>query len=275
MRFVRPTTVNFRFFGLLGLIVLLSSSAFASHVNCAAANTTLSTYAPPADGCLSVNVQFSGFTLTNPTGETIVGSTTVTLPGTSTSVLTGNDIFLANAPSGIGINLDGVDPVGGCDSNSGNAGFCIQGKDQALVQAITYTMTAMSGTIDRVDFRATIFSNSAGTTAIAYRQICPQAVFASNCAGLVTLQAGTVGAQTVAEVTFNLSATFTGQTVLSVRDIVYLQTNNGNGSYSYVDNIGLAINAPEPTTFLTFSFLLSGLGFARFRRKSSNSRHTL
>jgi hypothetical protein len=254
----------------LGLALFLGPSAFASHVNCPATNTTLSTYATPADGCVSANIQFSGFTLTNPSGETIVGDAGVNylLPAT-TSTLTGANIFINSTTPG-GLGFDAVDPVGGCDSNSGNAGFCIQGSNQALVQSITYTMTAASETIDFINFTGTIVSHSSGgggAAAIVFRQIClGTATFTSNCGGLITLQGDTLvgGFQTL---NFNLTANFSPQTVLAVRDTVFLSTKNATGSFAEVVGIDL-VSAPEPATYLTFGSLLLGLGLARFRKKT-------
>jgi hypothetical protein len=63
----------------------------------------------------------------------------------------------------------------------------------------------------------------------------------------------------------NLSVSFAGVNTITIRDTIFLKTQNGGGAWAAIGAADLL--TPEPSTFVLFGSALVGLGFARFRRR--------
>jgi hypothetical protein len=238
----------------------------------------------PTDGCATIDYTFSNFTVSTPgTSQVINGITIPAPPYTHTVAATG--IFLtlsASDPSLVSLRSPGPDAgaplTNNCDQNSGNGGWCVQDKNQILVNSVVFSMQANVGDIPFAGFSGTIISHANNAAAVAFLEICagpnaPTVWGAGNdCAvqnpGAVysVLQAGTVVGNFNQIDFFNAVAV--GVPQIYIRETIYLTTDNGGGSWATLVNLDI-IDAPEPATFLLVGVGLVGLGIFRRRRRLS------
>ncbi|HEV2202541.1 MAG TPA: PEP-CTERM sorting domain-containing protein [Bryobacteraceae bacterium] len=166
--------------------------------------------------------------------------------------------------------------VPACDQNTyaPNA-WCIQSKNQILVSYLSYTVSNAGG-ITFESLQASINNHANTTTDVVFREFClgvANLAWSASANGSVActgaggiyhvLQVGQVQGL-FQHLTENQALTFASTTNISVRDVVFLQTFNGEGSWADVTSI---IDTPEPTTISLVGFALVGLGCLRLRRR--------
>lgn len=273
---------------IFAALILLGVPGLAAPIPCPT-NTPLSTFTPPPDsneGCLVVNNTFVSFavpqagvgqfTLPDPTSINGVLLTANTVPTPTPAQIfvmespdyPGSVRFSSPGPSkdnkGNPNNLD----TNSCTSSTGSLGWCIQGADQVLVSSFTYVgnYTNAVSLIGLTGIAVSHSSGGGGATAVVFREFCPDtATFAQGCANYGVLQGGAINGN-FNTLPFTLSLNLaTATTQVAFRDTVFLDTNNGTGSFAAV--MAFDLFTPEPATFWLLGTALVGLGFARFRRK--------
>jgi hypothetical protein len=249
---------------------------------------TLSTYLPtdPGNGCFSSDLTFSNFAIGQDFGQTING---VVIDGISpggsvlTSVptqppATAINVGLANLSDGI--ELTATPPAGGCGSNSGSSGWCVQGGGQYLDQTISYNITP-TGTLRAIGIDATVTSHSSGKGggfAAFFEEVCVDPtntdfVATGSCTGAnahyYVLQAGEVFGK-FQTINFNFAVpvgSLTSADNIQIRDTVYLQATGATTSFADISFADFT-DTPEPSTFALMGVALAGLGLVRYRRKA-------
>jgi hypothetical protein len=268
------------------LLVLGSGLSWASHTACPSTPTALTALdSTPSLGCTSVNVIYSNFVTSSTSPAQIDGVTISTGALTAPPVLLGDISIVASTVYTGGMRLLTPLPTGVvCDQNYANgsypdAAWCVQGANQLLRSTTTYTMTAASGTLDYVGLAGSIHVHSSGggsdlgATGIIFREYClGSADFSSgDCAtqtkgstyGLFRL--GVVNGKNQ-DLVGAFSVATGGQTIIGIRDTVYFQTFNGNGSWVGLDYFDV-ITTPEPATGFGIGLGLTVIGLLARRKK--------
>jgi len=282
---------------MLATALLVCVPSYGAYSSCLT-TTALSTFGntttgDPTTGCQFVDATFSTFqvpqaasgahTLPDPYIVPDVNNfpATITLAANTVATPTAAQIFVVESPTNPGrVQFSSPGPgkakdvdTNFCTASGGSQGWCIQGANQTLVSSITYVGN-FTNPISIIGLSGAAISHSsggAGATAVVFREFCTgQAVFdhtGATCTQYGILQGGTINGNFntlpfLASVLLNTPTSG----VISFRDTIYLQTDNGTGSFAAVNPFDL-FTTPEPSTFLLFSGLLAGLGFAKFRRK--------
>jgi hypothetical protein len=281
-------TLMFKRFLMVAIPLAFAAPAWAAIVPCPAAATALSVIPATApDGCMVGNLQFSNFVVTSGTTGTINGVTLVatnwgfpptagtpsTCPPVTGGTGTLNSCISLNSFAG-GIQLS--TPPSSCTANTtvtNTLEFCVQGKTQTLASTMTYDMHSTAGLISQIVLDGTVVSHTsggAGATAAVFREFCTgTTVFSTGCAGYHVLQVGAVNGN-FTTLSQSASVVFSGVTDIAIRDTVYLQTDNGEGSFAQVLNFDLLtapVTTPEPATLGLVGLALAGLGAVRFRKR--------
>jgi len=251
-----------------GIAITIGVPAWAAIVPCPIAPTALATIpVTPTNGCNAGSIQFSNFVagvVSAPTtilGTTVVANAWGAPPTTSTIDLNG----LGN---GIQLRTPGT-----CDSNTATAGtYCVQGANQSMSATLTYSMHATAAAISTMSLSGTVVSHSSGgggATAAVFREMCLGTSTFSCVAGDANYVAISIGAVQGQFQTLSQSASTTFQTAvtdIAVRDTVFLQTQNGNGSFAEVTIFDVG-SVPEPATLSMVGIALAVLGALRFRKR--------
>jgi PEP-CTERM motif-containing protein len=257
-------TPMFKRLWMVAIPIVIAAPAWAAIVPCPASPTFLSTIpVTPPNGCNSGFNQFTNFVVTSGTTDTING---VALAATNwPTPPTAGSIDL-NALAG-GIRLTSFVT---CDSNTATPNtFCVQGKNQTLASSITYDLHTTGPLISLMELDGTVISHANTTTAVVFREFClGLTTFDQTCGGDASkyrvLQVGSVQGN-FSTLSQNVSTTFAGVFDVAIRDTVYLQTFNGEGSFAAVTSFDLF--TPEPATFGLVGLALAGLGALRFRKR--------
>jgi hypothetical protein len=240
----------------------------------------------PTNGCTVGDLQFSNFAVGTDAGATING---VLLGSNNVAVPDGTSVTLSTAPGGYGIELAPIPvnnptPTGFCATNSGSAGWCINGANLSLASDVTYQVNALNGsTLNFIDILATVGlhtnASGAGATAVVFREFClGTSTFTVDASGTSTCAPANYGVLQVGALNFtgnlngqntyvsaSLGTGFAPTSVIAVRDTVYLVTPNGNGSWAAIESFDFV--TPEPATFGMIGGGLIGLGLLTWRRK--------
>jgi hypothetical protein len=222
--------------------------------------------ATPPNGCNAGSIQFSNFVtgvVSSPTtilGTVVAANAWAATPTTSTVDL-----------NAFGTNMQITTP-GTCDSNTATPGtYCIQGANQSMSATLSYSMHATVTAISSMELSGTVVSHSSGgggATAAIFREMCLGTSTFTCVAGDANYVAISIGAVQGQFQTLSQSAVTsfaTAVTDIAVRDTVFLQTQNGNGSFAEVTVFDAFV--PEPATLSLVGFALAGLGALRFRKR--------
>jgi hypothetical protein len=262
---------------VLSMGLIFAGTASAVIIPCPGTPTALGTIGSPSsssNGCTSGNLQFANFSIGAATGS-ING---VTLINTTSNEIqpNGANIFLSATDGGFG--WTSTANASTCRSNANDDGFCVQGANRALVSSITYNVTTTNGNqVDGILAAATLISHSSGgggATAILFREYCPGgSAFSQNCAGYGVLQIGAVNGN-FNTISGSATAVFSPAANVWVRDTVFLTTNNGAGSFAYLQSADFGLLTPEPSTLVLLGSALTILGAIRWRgRRVHRRRH--
>jgi hypothetical protein len=222
-------------------------------------------------GCQQIDVQFTNFAVGTLAPGTVIDG--LTLPASTVTVPTASDITLlaqgtaGPPPSNVGVSLN--DPAG-----STNPWF-ISGKNQVLVSTTTYTAQVDPSSaylLNQVSLSGTVTSHANQTTSVVFEEVC-LGVATFNCTSsdpnYLVLRIGVIQGNNIS-LTQTVNASFLATNLLAIRDTVFLQTMNGQGSDATASQVtGFAPTQviPEPSTSILLGTALAGLGFLRYRRK--------
>ncbi len=220
--------------------------------------------------------------------------------GVDTYVVPSADTMLASSalnPQLISFLAPGPDTAAGstdnyCDQNSRQVagyqqGWCVNGATQYLVSTISFEIsTTSSGTSIYdigIDGGVRVHSSGGGTTggatAVVFREFCTEAIastdnWANNCGGTYgSMQGGVINGKNQ-DLTYSVSGQIAGGVQhLWVRDTIYMNTDNGEGSWAsvtlYDSTLGTTEPVPEPGTLSLLGLGACLLGLAYRRRRSS------
>ena len=233
------------------------------------------------DGCQQVDKIFSGFVVGGGTSAAIdagVGGQSNTPPSASELSLLGLGTTAGVTGSGaVGLRI--FDSTTTSSSSPQDHDWFISTGDNTnnltFTSNVTYTVnTTGSYVINGASFYASSISvdtSSGGPVVLTLtKQLCPgAATFSLGCSGLTSIS------QTFSNTNFGggllgTNVTFANQTVVSVRDTIFINlgTPNGNRGFniSYLENRFDQVNTiPEPGTIGLLGIAVTGLGFWKRR----------
>lgn len=261
-------------------------------------------------GCQSTDFIFSGITVNSDSVNDVItapginGQGGLIYPATSGNIqsytVPASETMLASSalnPALISFLAPGPDTAAGptdnyCDQNTRQVsgyqqGWCVNGATQYLVSTITFEVSTInSGTSIYnigIDGGVRVHSSGGGTTggatAVVFREFCTQAIastdnWANNCGGVYgSMQGGVINGKNQ-DLAYSVSGAIAGGAQqLWIRDTIYLNTDNGQGSWAsvtlYDSTLSTTEPVPEPGT-LSLLGLGAGIVGLAYRRKRAS-----